>query len=1054
MGEELSRCPSFPSNTITVEDVGKVFGLWSGKAVCVLFLFLLVSSTVMPAAKATLVVGPVSPSSITVPVQTTSVTGASMVSSISITPSSVTMEGVAMLSTIVVLPSTTNVVGVSTVYSTTIQPSTVEVTGVATLLTITITPSFANVAAVITDPITPSTEEVVPSIQTSSPTSVRIEPSAGTHTAEASIQTISPLATTTILIVGASSASPSKTYLSPSMGAVTPVVGTAKVNGIMRIPSPESSIAVPIVGNITTKPWTTTAPPTPPPPEDKPPTCVVKLQKGGVEINEVDVGEFFDIYVGGSKDDFGIKEVRFSSDDTQDGIPTGEWTGWYGWSISSGDWNAETKIKRWTFATYGEKEVWVEVKDTGDNTDRSHANIFAGWTFAIITDLHIGRGYGDYGGKGVYLPEDSQVEGRNYYLTDRLNETVNFIIENQGKYNIKFVVVLGDISDSGEYSELKKAKDILDRLNGANIPYVPVIGNHDVWPYTQDEEDQDLRYFKYVFRDQFNKLAQDSKFNLKLQPGEFVNYNFSYKGLNFIALDFNSRTHASLGLGHGTEPGAVLHEETLVWLSDCLDYYEGKPIVLLSHHPMVDPEARFLPIWQYVSMEFSCFDDNQLRTLAGIFRDKKANIKANFAGHVHGFYDEQKSFIPNICNPVFLDANINYRELGFTPENIDVITTEALMVGSNEPIPKGIVRIIKVENEKIDFNTIDGEFRALNPYFKAKPPVFKEKYEVVDYWLNYLNKGEVHVDFEAYAFTKRFSKEHPLAYSLNYGDGSAEIKYSDEEELITFTHYYNIKAEKTYNVTLTVLGYTPGGESIIEKITRKIILPSPLTVIAESPIDLIVTDPDGLRISKQLNEIPGSIYAECDINQDGHVDDLIYIPDRKMGDYLVVAAPESDAKPTDTFTLEVWAENMTTIFAENVQIKNIPTQPYIVRSTQTNVIPIIPATVDFDPNSFNLKSKGQWVTVYIELPVGHGYNVSMINLTTVMLNGQVYAEATPFAIGDYDSDGIPDLMVKFNRAAVQAILQVGDQVEITINGKLTDGRLFEGKDTIQVILPP
>jgi hypothetical protein len=63
-------------------------------------------------------------------------------------------------------------------------------------------------------------------------------------------------------------------------------------------------------------------------------------------------------------------------------------------------------------------------------------------------------------------------------------------------------------------------------------------------------------------------------------------------------------------------------------------------------------------------------------------------------------------------------------------------------------------------------------------------------------------------------------------------------------------------------------------------------------------------------------------------------------------------------------------------------------------------------------------------------------------------------EAKSLEIGDYDGNGIPDLMVKFNRAAIQAILQVGDQVKITISGKLIDGRLFEGKDTIQVILPP
>lgn len=111
-------------------------------------------------------------------------------------------------------------------------------------------------------------------------------------------------------------------------------------------------------------------------PENQPPTCSIKLQKEGFEIDEIDIGEFFDIYVGDSTDDTGIKEVRFSSDDVQDGIPTGQWTEWYGWDTSSGDWDASIKIKRWAFATPGYKEVWAEVIDDAGQTANYLATIF------------------------------------------------------------------------------------------------------------------------------------------------------------------------------------------------------------------------------------------------------------------------------------------------------------------------------------------------------------------------------------------------------------------------------------------------------------------------------------------------------------------------------------------------------------------------------------------------------------------------------------------------------------------------------------------------------
>jgi parallel beta-helix repeat protein len=109
---------------------------------------------------------------------------------------------------------------------------------------------------------------------------------------------------------------------------------------------------------------------------EQPPTCVVKLQKDGAEIHEIDVGEFFDIYVGGSIGVKGIKQVRFSSDDVREGYPTGEWTEWYDWDVSSGDWDTATKIKRWAFATPGYKEVWAEVKDEEGYTAVGFATIF------------------------------------------------------------------------------------------------------------------------------------------------------------------------------------------------------------------------------------------------------------------------------------------------------------------------------------------------------------------------------------------------------------------------------------------------------------------------------------------------------------------------------------------------------------------------------------------------------------------------------------------------------------------------------------------------------
>jgi flagellar hook assembly protein FlgD len=114
---------------------------------------------------------------------------------------------------------------------------------------------------------------------------------------------------------------------------------------------------------------------------------------------------------------------------------------------------------------------------------------------------------------------------------------------------------------------------------------------------------------------------------------------------------------------------------------------------------------------------------------------------------------------------------------------------------------------------------------------------------------------------------------------------------------------------------------------------------------------------------------------------------------------------------------------------------------------------VIEATIDIDPDTLNLKSKGKWITAYIEIP---GYDVSKINISSILLNGTVPAETNQKygfvkdpEIGDYDNDGIPDLMVKFDRSAVEEIVSPGN-VTLTLTGEI-NGRSFEGSDTIKVI---
>ena len=111
----------------------------------------------------------------------------------------------------------------------------------------------------------------------------------------------------------------------------------------------------------------------------------------------------------------------------------------------------------------------------------------------------------------------------------------------------------------------------------------------------------------------------------------------------------------------------------------------------------------------------------------------------------------------------------------------------------------------------------------------------------------------------------------------------------------------------------------------------------------------------------------------------------------------------------------------------------------------------ISATLDIAPDVLNLNAEGKWITAYIELP--EDYDVNNINLESILLNDLILSEIQLTTISDFDNDGIPDLVVKFDRSSVNNILELGENVEIVVAGQLNDGTKFIGIDTIRVINP-
>jgi 3',5'-cyclic AMP phosphodiesterase CpdA len=222
------------------------------------------------------------------------------------------------------------------------------------------------------------------------------------------------------------------------------------------------------------------------------------------------------------------------------------------------------------------------------------------FSFVQLTDIHVGEGIADYGSTG-YI-NDTMPQGDIGYSAIRLRKAVNWINAHAKKRNIRFVVVTGDLTDSGEKSEFDKVDEILSSLT---VPFVPQIGNHDVISHnniskasTAFGDSLDMMVFRHEFDtlrhffDHWNDGFRLTKvYSPYSQAGQYLqNFMFDYQGFGFLFCDFNPRfkDHRP-ATDHGPKPRLNdFPGGSFDWLKNTLQAYPNKGdhnIFIFTHQP-------------------------------------------------------------------------------------------------------------------------------------------------------------------------------------------------------------------------------------------------------------------------------------------------------------------------------------------------------------------------------------------------------------------------------------------------------------------------------------
>ncbi len=299
-----------------------------------------------------------------------------------------------------------------------------------------------------------------------------------------------------------------------------------------------------------------------------------------------------------------------------------------------------------------------------------------------------------------------------------------------------------------------------------------------------------------------------------------------------------------------------------------------------------------------------------------------------------------------------------------------------------------------------------------------------------------------------------------LEYNPQVGDTCSIMVYEFSAPNMTTAYLYREAALRNGNVVMERNYFTTDYSKIENTLNPYIFSPTHkgLDFRIASPATLFVTDPNGLSSGAHPDTGLQVFGFPMALSPNGDEPYRSFIPAAPDGRYLVQVVGTGDG----SYTFSTYSLTHSGIATPTLSVTGLTHLGYITKfivdyyeQKTTPVTLAVIGTVDIKPETLNVGSMSgpNSVTAFIELPLG--FDVKQIDLRTVRLAGTIPAQLVPTSIGDYNGNGIPDLMVKFDRKLLINYLKskslFGDNVALTITGDYSITVQFMATGTITVL---